>query len=195
MVTAAQQDHFAESLLPTIQRVARRKWLAYRRYGEREDWIQDVTAVAWKRYVACLANGNTRYNATTLARFACGDVTIGKRVHSSAGLCLESPAADKRGLRVIPTTFRNCPGESSRESLRAIADYTDHTAAVDARLDLAAWIEQLPPKHKETAITLARLAPIRFGDIAPIRVALGICATAFVVRRRSLRLDWAGFTR
>ena len=77
-VSDSAKQHFTESLLPIIQGIARRTWRAYR--GEREDWQQDVAAVAWKGYLDCLGNGNTSFTARSLADFAVRRVSSGRRI-------------------------------------------------------------------------------------------------------------------
>lgn len=131
---AAQQEFVA--MLPAIERVGR---FYFRHRSNRDEQIQEAVALAWRAYLRCLDNGNTRGTGRTLAHYACRQVQVGRGVQSAAG----HSVTDERGRRYGLT----------RVELGDYVDERDNPAeVVPFKVDVPQWLAGLPAILRRTAV-------------------------------------------
>jgi len=178
--TPEQRQHFVDKLLPTIRKIARRRWRPS--YGDPRDFEANVVALAWKGYFACLRNGNDRYTAHTLGEYALKQVRSGRTVHQDSDRSVQGAKGRKRGLRV-----------SLRGALEQYVDpRQDPSEIVAYRLDVPAWIKSLSRPLRRTARAIIRAGRDARGlDIAR---GLGISPGRLSQRRRELLESWKRYT-
>jgi hypothetical protein len=184
------QDQFLQ-LVPAIRRTAS---VAFRNFAwsAREELIAETIANALLAFARLVARGKAELAyATPLASFAVRQVLAGRRVGGrlNAADVSSEYGRQQRGIQVVPLHQREASSGAWQERVLEDRRATPCELAI-ARLDIGAWLRQLPQFKRRIAECLAtgertQDAADRF-QISPGRLSQ---------LRQELKQSWAEFQR
>lgn len=147
-----------ETILPTIQRVARYRFRHLQRYHDREDATAETIGVCWNWFQRLIARGkHPERFSTTLAHFACRFVACGRRLSGPPRTndVLSHTARKRHGFQIESL---ECPDRhSTQEWEDALTDDTQTPVPDQAafRLDFPTWLDQLSYRDRHLVDDLA----------------------------------------
>ena len=164
------------SILPRIEGIA---FVAFRDFprDDREDAIAEVVAHAWRAFCGLVRRGkNPLEFPTVLAKYSVLSVRSGKLIGRRCNrrdVC--SPFRKKRRDEIVSVESPSRPGEPAWKEMLIETRQSTPADIAGARIDIAAWLQQLNRRNRRIAERLAAgnrpLDVARRFKVSPARIS------------------------
>ena len=151
----SSHDHFL-GMLPTITRIARRAFRGWN-VTDRDELVTEAIASAYVQFRRLQARGAEDVAfATPLGHYGVRHAQAGRRVGGHLNRDDVSAAYCRRHRRIslVRLTIPSSDDSSWQELVVEDRRATPAEVAI-TRLDVAAWLQRLPPRHRRIALYLA----------------------------------------